>query len=273
MGVSLVSPFPEYALPQAFEWLRVSLRFVADDFAMKDLRSFVDLAAGIDARGGKTWGIRVNESLLGWISFEPVNKVSGIVHGFMSRRGLGRKNTDEALKLALAEIFHEGYERVSFPVLARNHLVRGLLRRVGAKEEGLLRSFTSCGGELADLVIIGMVKADFDVNTDRARQSAGRTEQHSGSEHNNDQRVGVEQRFDQRVEYPDVQSLPDRPASVDGVSTPERSSQRSEYHANGNVWDELDQQHVPGDRGSAAAKPLVKRIRKQRSQRKRGAAN
>lgn len=273
MALELVSPCPEWALPLAWEWLRPSLRMLADDFAMASLEKFTALAAQIDAGGGKTWAIKRDGSFIGWISFEPVNKVSGVMHGFMSRRGWGRKNSDAALKAALEQIFAAGYERVSFPVLACNYPVRGLLRRVGAKEEGLLRSFTTCGGELADLGMFGMTKADFYGTTDGARQFAGRTEQHEGSQHGDEQRELLEHGRHKRLDFADVQPDADGRAISDRSRARERRPERPEHHTVRNVWDEQYQPDVPVDRGQAAAKPVVKRVRKQRSQRKRGATN
>ena len=181
--VELVTPFPSYALPLAWEWVRPALRQMADDFALQNIEALITAAETMEARGGKTWGVLRNGRLCGWLGFEPVNRISGIGHCFFANWAWGKETTDTAVKLCLAQIFEMGYERVSCPVLAMNRSIRSLMRRVGIREEGTLRSFTMCGGEITDLVMAGQIKAEFsNVNHVGFRSAPGRSERVSGSE-------------------------------------------------------------------------------------------
>lgn len=271
--ISLISPFPEHMLPAAWGWARPYLRLMADDFAMCTMPKFMELASQIDANGGKTWGCAKDGALFAWVSFEPVNKVSGILHGFSRKQAWGRKNTETALRLVMAHIFSLGYERISHPVLATNVLVRALLRRVGAREEGVLRAFTTCGGKLADLMILGTLKGEFYGNLDGIGVATGRPEQHaSGADGNNVEHGGDGGKLGD-IEHAGVQPNADRGAEHDSGGAAERDSERPEHHADGDLGNERDQQHLQGDRGPAPAKPKLKRVRKQRGKRHSSAAN
>lgn len=271
--ISIVSPFPEHMLPAAWGWARPYLRLMADDFAMCTMPKFMELASQIDERGGKTWGCAKDDALFGWVSFEPVNAVSGILHGFSRKQAWGRKNTETALRLVMEDIFSLGYERISHPVLASNSLVRSLLRRVGAREEGVLRSFTTCGGKLADLMILGTLKGEFYGSLNGIGVATGRPEQHASSKNGIDDGNISDIGQLGGIEHAGVQLDANGSAEHDRASAAERDGERAEHHAGANVGDEPDQQHVQGDRGSPPAKPKLKRVRKQRSKRHYSAAN
>jgi RimJ/RimL family protein N-acetyltransferase len=271
--ISVVSPFPEHLLPAAWGWARPYLGVMADDFAMCTQEKFMELAAQIDECGGKTWGCAKNGALFGWVSFEPVNKVSGILHGFSRKEAWGRHNTENALRLVMQDIFTMGYERISHPVLATNTLVRALLRRVGAREEGVLRSFTTCGGKLADLMILGTLKEEFYGTSNRTGFVTRRIKQHASGAHGNNVEHGNDGGELGDIEHAGVQPDTNRGSEHDGDRAAERNSERAEHHTDGDGGNELDQQHLQGDRGPAPAKPKLKRVRKQRSKRHSSAAN
>jgi RimJ/RimL family protein N-acetyltransferase len=264
-AITLISPFPEHYLPVAFSWIEPVLGHLADDFALRNTDALVEQARRMDALGGKTWGVLRGGRLCGWLSFEPVNEVSGVGHCFFSPHALGRKTTDAAVRLCLKEIFALGYERVSCPVLAANWRVRALLKRVGIPEEGCLKSFTKCGGRLADLVIAGITKEDFYGDHDRPGSAAGRPLEHtSGTDgHERIDHAAIAVRLDDTHVHKHAAG-----SAVGGGECPaERDDERHQHDADGDSGNRPDQPDVQGDRRPAATKPQRKRVRKQRSQR------
>jgi RimJ/RimL family protein N-acetyltransferase len=266
--VELVTPFPAYAVPMAWGWVEPSLRLLADDFAMQSIDGLIAAFAAMEERGGKTWGVLRDGRLCGWLGFEPVNKVSGIGHCFFAKWGLGRETTDAAVRLALKEIFALGFERVSCPTLAQNAGVCALLKRVGMSRDAVLKSFTLCGGKLADLLIFGALKAAYGI-TDGTGEFAGRVEQHDGRADwiaAGDERKRV---FEHADLHSDANGSPDG----DGAGAPELHHERAESDAGDDGGNGCDQQGLRGERKPTRTKPRKPGVRKQRSQRDSGAAN
>src|SRR5579875_347925 len=85
MGITLVSPFPEYALPMAWAWVQPALGQMADDFAVRTLEGLLEADCAIRESGGKTWGVVRDGSLCGYLAFHPTNAVSGVGHAFFRR--------------------------------------------------------------------------------------------------------------------------------------------------------------------------------------------
>ena len=271
VSIELISPFPEVSLPAAWGWVKPALRLMADDFAIQNIGGLFEAAASIEAKGGKTWGVLRDGKLCGWLGFEPINKVAGFGHAFFAPWAWGRETTDAAVKLALAEIYAAGFEKVSCPVLAVNRGIRGLLRRIGMREEGRLRGHTLCGGKATDLVLYGELKAEFETYGDLSGDGrvTGRSEQHDG------RADGVQHRgdVDQRQQHADVQPVAVGVAGEHGGSTPELHHEGAESHASTDGGDGEYQRDVQGHRRSPAAKPRVSRVRKLGRQRNGGTAN
>lgn len=279
MLIELVSPFPEYALPVAWSWIEGVLPMLADDFALRNPEVLIEAARVIDEKGGKTWGVQRDGRLCGFLTFEPVNEVSGVGHCFFAPWALGRKTTDSAVRLALAAIFDLGYERVSCPVLADNWRVRALLKRVGIQQEGILRSFTKCGGKLADLVMAGITKADFYVTSNGIGRPAGRVdgrlEQHDGGADGDrvEHFIGHHEQCGHQFEHAGIQPDADGGPDGGGKQAHKRTQRRDRHDADGDGRHECDQPDVQGDRRSLTAKPRRPRVRKQRSLGHGGAAD
>jgi RimJ/RimL family protein N-acetyltransferase len=255
--IELVTPFPEWALPQAWQWVQPALRLMADDFALQNTQALIDAAASMESRGGRTWGVLRNGRLCGWLGFEPVNKISGVGHCFFAPWAWGRETTDRAVRLCLEEIWAMGYERVSCPVLAHNRSIRGLMKRVGIREEGTLRSFTMSGGKTADLVMAGSVKADYG-DHDSVGGTARGTEQYDSISDGNDQQRGN----DQRVEHADVFADPKWAAGDHSRSAPELHYEGAESHAGDDDRNGQPKHDLQGDRRSPGAKSRKSRVRK-----------
>ena len=271
MSIELASPFPEVSLPAAWLWVKPALRLMADDFAIQDIGGLFEAASSIEAKGGKTWGVLRNGQLCGWLGFEPINKVAGFGHCFFAPWAWGRETTDVAVKLALAEIYAAGWEKVSCPVLAANRGIRGLLRRIGMREEGRLRGHTLSGGKPADLILFGELKAEFETYGDLSGDGrvTGRSEQHDG------RADGVQHSIEQqqRVEHADVLPVADGHAGDDGRGAATVCDQGTGSDASDDGRNGLDQHDVQGDRRPAPAKSRKSRVRKQRGQRDGGIAN
>jgi RimJ/RimL family protein N-acetyltransferase len=273
-AIELVTPFPAYALPVAWEWVLPVLPQLADDFALRSTDALIQHASRIDLNGGKTWGVRRAGILCGWLSFEPVNEISGIGHCFFAKWATGRQTTDRAIRLCLEQIFAAGFERVSCPVLATNWRIRALLRRVGIPEEGTLKSFTRCAGRLTDLVMAGITKEDFlHGSHDRARRPAGRALEHNGRADRNPIIQFDELPVPIGDDHADLQPHSDRAAVVGGSGPAERDDERNRHDSDGHLGNGRDQQDSGGRGNQSPAKPGRKRVRKLGGKRNSRAAN
>jgi RimJ/RimL family protein N-acetyltransferase len=177
MEVSLVQPFPEYAWPRVWAWCKPFRHLLADDFAPKTMGEFVE------ARMASNWAtaaiVRDGE-ICGLLALEPLNPVCGLVHIVVRRDAWGRDTTDRAVRLGLQAAFDSGLLKVCGHTFTDNRMARALHRRMGFREEGILRSHTMRGGKPADLVLCGLTKEEFANGThDGAGRSTGRSFEHS----------------------------------------------------------------------------------------------
>jgi RimJ/RimL family protein N-acetyltransferase len=176
MEVSLVQPFPEYAWPRVWAWCKPFQRFIADDYAPKSMAEFVD--SRIASRWW-TWGIVRDGEICGLMALEPVSPVCALAHIIVRRDAWGHATTGTAARLALAEAFASGLRKVSGMVFADNRMARAMARRMGFREEGMLRSQTMRGGKPADLILYGLTAEEFANGTHgRTGRSTGRVIEH-----------------------------------------------------------------------------------------------
>ena len=261
-----------------WQWAQPFLRFMADDYGLADVDALIKAAETIEARGGKTWGVLRNGRLCGWLGFELANSITGIGHCLFAKWAWGRETTDVAIRMCLAEIFALGYERVSCPFLATNQGIRALLKRVGMRDEGTLRNYTRCGGVVTDMVMTGIVKADFENANGSGSTNHGGTRRNSGhrGEYERGAYRNAELDLDGHDEWnPDelVFADPDGAAGHDSGRTEQPHHARSGPDTRDDDGHANDQRHVQGNRRQSLAKPGGARVRKQRSQRNRSAAN
>lgn len=121
----------------------------------------MDQWEGDMARGVRTWAVYKDEALVGLISAEQLSPVVATVHLLFHKSGWGHDTTVPALQQVFREIF-EGARKITACVFADNANVIGLARKVGAQKEGVLRAHTVRDGEPADMVVLGLLKEDFE---------------------------------------------------------------------------------------------------------------
>lgn len=162
MDVHVESPFPEAALPRLWGWMEAFRDRVADDFAPQTLEEFLDDWA--ERSGGwKSWGVWLGEDLGGLVTYEPWPTGGvGVSHALFKKSFWGRAITRAALTLVYEELFANGTRKIlGFPFRGNNAII-DLGKSLGAKTEGVLRQQTLKGGQPADLVVLGLLKEDFE---------------------------------------------------------------------------------------------------------------
>jgi RimJ/RimL family protein N-acetyltransferase len=173
-AVEICEPFPEWAWPQVWHWTQGFRRQVADDFAPQELGVFVRDMMAIRAR---TWGVYRDGRVGGVLWFEQTSPVAGIAHAIFSRSFWGSKTTVPAMSAAVAAVMDSGVRKISAIVFADNHAARGIYRRLGFRDEGILRAHTMRRGEMVDMAVCGLTREGWNEFIGRIGRAAGRKEQ------------------------------------------------------------------------------------------------
>lgn len=155
------SPFPDHAWPRVWTWIQSFRARVCDDFAPKTLDEFVEQSIE-RAKRERTWGVYRDDELGGLITFHQINPVTGVSHVLFKRSFWGEATTIPAITAVYRELFAAGVRKISSAVFADNHAILSLARKIGAREEGLLRQHTQRDGRMVDMVALGLLKEDFD---------------------------------------------------------------------------------------------------------------
>lgn len=96
---------------------------------------------------------------------------SASINGIMDKKivkeifSKGRKESltfaDEATKLLMKSCFNAGFERIEGDCVEDDREAIALHKRIGFKQEGLLRKAVNVSGEFKNLVIVSMLKDEF----------------------------------------------------------------------------------------------------------------
>jgi len=159
-SVTVASPFPDHAWPRVWTWIQTFRARVCDDFAPKTLEEFVEQTLERAARE-RTWGVYRDDELGGLITFEQVNPVTGISHLLFKRSFWGEATTIPAIATVYREIFESGIRKICSAAFRDNYAILELARKIGAREEGLLRQQTQRNGRMVDMTALGLLKEDF----------------------------------------------------------------------------------------------------------------
>jgi RimJ/RimL family protein N-acetyltransferase len=161
-AVRVESPFPDWSLPRVWSWIQDFRQRVTDDFSPRTLDEFVAQWEQLKPLR-RTWGVWRGAELGGLVVWDPwpVPGV-GVSHALFKREFWGRGTTKRALELVYGELFAGGARKIlGFP-FASNHAIIGLGKSIGAKTEGVLRKQTLQLGKPVDVVVLGLLKEDFD---------------------------------------------------------------------------------------------------------------
>lgn len=132
---------------------------VADDFGPKTMAEYVTLCL---TRDGRSWGVWADGELCGVVVYEPLSAVTGNSHFYFRKDYWGREVTEAALRLVSAEIFAGGVNKICGCPFRDNNAVISVSMAIGAKREGVLRQQTRRGGRFVDVVVMGLLKEDFE---------------------------------------------------------------------------------------------------------------
>lgn len=158
--VRVESPFPESAIPRVWSWIQGFRERVADDFAPASIEQFVQFWSSQSQ--AKTWGVWRDGELGGLVVVKEISPVLAESHCLFKRSFWGHDTTLAALRAVYAEVFATGIEKVFSVAFRDNAQLLGLARRIGAQKEGILRKHTRRGGELVDMIAIGLLREDFE---------------------------------------------------------------------------------------------------------------
>jgi RimJ/RimL family protein N-acetyltransferase len=159
--VNVVEPYPVYALPRLWQWAEESRRQVADESSPKTLDDFVQFWERLAQSGQRSWGVWRDSELGGAIWSTRFSPVVADSHCIFKRAFWGSGTTAEALRLAYAEIFESGVQKINIVCFSDNHSLLGLVRKLGFEREGTLRKSALRDGELVDQAVIGLTKERF----------------------------------------------------------------------------------------------------------------
>gem|GEM_PF-1272088 len=154
------NPFPLESLPDVWEWTLAVPRATRDDFSPQTLEEFLlnQIERSDDLY---TWGIYRDEEIGGIVWVEQVSPIVVAAHCLFKKSFYGHRTTIPALNQIAAKLFAAGFEKIQMPTFADNHAIRSLIKKLGGKQEGLLRRHTRRDGQPLDVVIFGLLKDEW----------------------------------------------------------------------------------------------------------------
>ncbi len=130
-------------------WLEKSWHLIADDFAPKDLESFVEIKRRQDALNV---GVYINGTLGGLLIYVPQSPIVCAGHCVFRRQFWGRHITVPALEAGKKFAWRLGYRKISCQCFEDNRAMAALLERVGGIYEGRMIAQTMRNGELINML-------------------------------------------------------------------------------------------------------------------------
>ncbi len=144
-----LAPWLDEDWPVCWLWLEQSWHFIADDFAPKDLDSFVEIKR---RQGALNVGVRINGTLGGMLIYVPQTPIVCAGHCVFRRTFWGRHITVPALEMGKKFAWKLGYRKVSASCFEDNRAMVALLERVGGIYEGRSINQTLRNGEPINMI-------------------------------------------------------------------------------------------------------------------------
>jgi len=142
--------------PVIWKWIERYYWKVADDYAPKTLREFVDASI---RRGSRNFGVYRDGELGGLIMFDQLSPILCECHIYFKRSFWGWGTTVPALRLAHAWATGPGgYKKGTSPVFESNRLMVRLLEHLGAVQEGFFRNHTTQRGKPVNVLYFSIFK-------------------------------------------------------------------------------------------------------------------
>lgn len=160
--VRVESPFP---LPYYFDlytWAEPVWNQIADDFTPTDREGFIEQQMAIGANA-QTWGVWIGDEIGGYVSavIDPRRDWIANCHCLFKKSFWGKDITEVALNQIARGLFSTGILKIEMWVFKRNSAVRGLIHRLGGREEGELTAQTMKDNTPASLVVYGLFEEDL----------------------------------------------------------------------------------------------------------------
>lgn len=149
-------PFDSADWPVIWRWIERYYFKVADDYAPKTLREFVDASI---RRGSKNFGVYKNGELGGLIMFDHLSPMLCECHVYFKRSFWGWETTVPALRLAYRWAVTEGgYKKCTSPVFESNRLMIRLMEHLGFVQEAFFRNHTMQRGKPVNVVYLSLFR-------------------------------------------------------------------------------------------------------------------
>ncbi len=164
--VKLVAPYPSEAYFRLYTWSKDVWSRISDDVTPTDPAEYVAWQEAVDrAENVLTWGVMRGPELGGFIRFilDPAHPWMGEGHSLFKRDFWGRETTVPALVGVCRELFNDrGIKKLNMTTFPSNHAMKGLLKSIGARQEGEIRRVYQQGGKLVSAVIHGLIPEEME---------------------------------------------------------------------------------------------------------------
>ena len=167
--VDLISPFPVEHVHRVYDWMHQYKSIVETDLTPKTLEEYCEAMRVQLTEGGMvSYGVIDKHNVVGYthpaplvgiVGFEPHTAWNCYIHLAMNRRAWKYHMADEAVTLALRDVF-ENTEllRVSAFVLENNRPVRYMAQRMNFVREGLYEDWCTQEGKPVNVMHFGLTK-------------------------------------------------------------------------------------------------------------------
>jgi RimJ/RimL family protein N-acetyltransferase len=161
--IRVESPFPAYAIPRMWDWMRAFGAWrVTDDYGPQDREGFIQhWEQLLDTEGVETFGVYRDAELGGAVYVQTVTPHLATAHVLFKKTFFGFDTTVPAARQVFDQVFRTGVGRIESYAFEDNSWILGMARKLGAVKEGTLRQRTLRKGRLIDLHVLGLLKDDF----------------------------------------------------------------------------------------------------------------
>ncbi len=151
------------ALPLLWNWIEEARSAYTDDFSTATPDEFIAIEReSASIANVATFAIYRDFEIGGYVKAVQTSPIVVECSCIFKREFYGSATTLPALQMVARQLFDAGIERITMSVYAHNSAIKSLIKKLGGAEEGRLRNYTKQNGQPVDLVIFGLLKADFE---------------------------------------------------------------------------------------------------------------